>query len=80
MFRNSSQQIISVPNVKFISFFTKQYVCKKTHVGVPGFEPGTSSSRTKRANRAALHPADVMKNNLYKKLFHLVSLTKLKYF
>ena len=27
-------------------------------VGVPGFEPGTSSSRTKRANRAALHPEE----------------------
>ncbi len=25
-------------------------------VGMAGFEPATSSSRTKRANRAALHP------------------------
>ena len=25
-------------------------------VGVPGFEPGTSASRTLRANQAALHP------------------------
>gem|GEM_PF-5612515 len=25
-------------------------------VGVPGFEPGTSNSRSWRANRTALHP------------------------
>ena len=27
-------------------------------VGVPGFEPGTSASRTLRANQAALHPVE----------------------
>ena len=26
------------------------------HVGIPGFEPGTSNSRSWRANRTALHP------------------------
>ncbi len=25
-------------------------------VGVPGFEPGTSCSQSRRANRTALHP------------------------
>ena len=29
---------------------------KTAMVGVPGFEPGTSASRTLRANQAALHP------------------------
>lgn len=28
-------------------------------VGVPGFEPGTSNSRSWRANRAALHPENI---------------------
>ena len=26
------------------------------YVGVPGFEPGTSCSQSRRANRTALHP------------------------
>ncbi len=29
-------------------------------VGVRGFEPPTSASRTRRANQAALHPASVI--------------------
>ena len=29
-----------------------------TVVGVPGFEPGTSWSQTKRADQTALHPGD----------------------
>ena len=34
------------------------YVCLRigNRVGVPGFEPGTSASRTLRVNQAALHP------------------------
>ena len=31
--------------------------CKS--VGVPGFEPGTSNSRSWRANRTALHPVQI---------------------
>ena len=33
-------------------------------VGVPGFEPGTSNSRSWRANRAALHPERVPRSNM----------------
>ena len=30
--------------------------CFTFFVGVPGFEPGTSCSQSRRANRTALHP------------------------
>ena len=38
--------------------------CFSFIVGVPGFEPGTSNSRSWRANRAALHPERVPRSNM----------------
>ena len=32
-------------------------------VGIPGFEPGTSNSRSWRANRTALHPETIIGNS-----------------
>ena len=34
-------------------------------VGIPGFEPGTSNSRSWRANRTALHPEQVVGGYLF---------------
>ena len=37
---------------------------KTAMVGAPGFEPGTSASRTLRANQAALHPAGISRSEV----------------
>ena len=57
-------------------------------VGVRGFEPPASSSRTKRANRAAPHPGKIqaakLKNhifftNFYRYIFVFLQLSKIQY-
>ena len=44
--------------IQYNTFYFSHFAIYKydTYVGVRGFEPPTSSSRTTRANRAALHP------------------------